>query len=58
MFPPFAAEAGFLLNNYTLRTGNDNPTGHPDGRGIVFYSGKGGNEEVWAFRNLLSPRNK
>jgi Tol biopolymer transport system component len=27
---------------------------HPNGRRIAFYSGKGGNEEVWAFRNLLS----
>jgi Tol biopolymer transport system component len=27
---------------------------HPNGRWIAFYSGKGGNEEVWAFRNLLS----
>ena len=31
---------------------------HPDGRRIAFYRGKGGNEEVWAFRNLLSQPNK
>ncbi len=31
---------------------------HPNGRRIVFYKGEGGNEEVWAFRNLLSQPNK
>jgi len=31
---------------------------HPNGRRIAFYSGKGGNEEVWVFRNLLSQPNK
>ncbi len=27
---------------------------HPNGRHIAFYGGKGGNEEVWVLKNLLS----
>ncbi|MGA2586294.1 MAG: hypothetical protein ABSF88_04620 [Candidatus Aminicenantales bacterium] len=27
---------------------------HPDGRRIAFYDSKGGNEEVWVIKNLLS----